>query len=141
MNLLPPFSRVQILLPHQNTTTDYENQGTLYLVESSSPNKLFVIRRNGDERIPIGDDIEETHGVTEFKVKANHIYFTDDNILVYAGYDTSLGGGKDMGIYNMEDGSFTPHFKGQSISLRVYVSLSLIIQIIVSIVKSFVMEN
>lgn len=90
---------------------------------------------------PIVDDIEETHGVTEFKVKANHIYFTDDNILAYAGYDTSLGGGKDTGIYNMEDGSFTPHFKGQSISLRVYVSLSLIIQIIVSIVRSFVMEN
>lgn len=53
-------------------------------------------------------------------IKQNHIYFTDDNTNAHsflASTDPSFGGGQDMGMYNMEDGSFKPHFKGQSIGV------------------------
>ncbi|KAK3012547.1 hypothetical protein RJ639_009338 [Escallonia herrerae] len=49
-------------------------------------------------------------------VKANCIYFADDCMESYYGEDESVGGGKDMGIYNLRDGSFTPHFTGESYS-------------------------
>ncbi|XP_044486928.1 putative F-box protein At5g55150 [Mangifera indica] len=40
--------------------------------------------------------------------KANCIYFTDDCLEDY--FDLPEGGGKDMGIYNILDGSIEPHF-------------------------------
>ncbi|KAK3026402.1 hypothetical protein RJ639_041414 [Escallonia herrerae] len=46
--------------------------------------------------------------------KGNCIYFTDDCGESYFG--TPEGGGKDMGIFNMLDGSIEPHFGGKSLS-------------------------
>ncbi|KAL5801198.1 hypothetical protein ACOSQ3_032830 [Xanthoceras sorbifolium] len=45
--------------------------------------------------------------------KSNCIYFTDDNGETYRHYGD--GGGKDIGIYNLEDGSITSYF-GDNIS-------------------------
>uniref|UniRef100_A0A5B7ANM9 KIB1-4 beta-propeller domain-containing protein n=1 Tax=Davidia involucrata TaxID=16924 RepID=A0A5B7ANM9_DAVIN len=47
--------------------------------------------------------------------KANCIYFTDDSYESYL-FTTPNGGGKDMGIYNLLDGSIEPHFQGHSFS-------------------------
>ncbi|XP_031259531.1 putative F-box protein At5g55150 [Pistacia vera] len=47
--------------------------------------------------------------------KSNCIYFTDDSWEIYTDL-TSHGGGKDMGIYNLQDGSIEPHFRGNSYS-------------------------
>ncbi|KAA8522384.1 hypothetical protein F0562_013255 [Nyssa sinensis] len=57
------------------------------------------------------------------EIKANCIYFTDDCFEAY--YSASFadegapnyhpeGGGKDMGIFNLSDGSIEPHFRGRS---------------------------
>ncbi|KAL5732964.1 hypothetical protein ACOSQ2_032656 [Xanthoceras sorbifolium] len=42
--------------------------------------------------------------------KSNYIYFTDDNGETYR--HEGDGGGTYLGIYNFEDGSITPYFKG-----------------------------
>lgn len=42
----------------------------------------------------------------------NSIYFTDDCWVSYMSR-RRRGGGKDMGIYNIQDGSIVPHFKGK----------------------------
>lgn len=47
-------------------------------------------------------------------IKSNCIYFTDDDTDAYP--NLTGGGGRDMGIYNFEDKSVTPHFKGISLS-------------------------
>ncbi|WMV28335.1 hypothetical protein MTR67_021720 [Solanum verrucosum] len=44
--------------------------------------------------------------------KRNHIYFTDDCVDSY--FNLEQGGGKDMGVYNMVDGTIVPHYTGQS---------------------------
>ncbi|XP_074339823.1 putative F-box protein At5g55150 [Apium graveolens] len=44
-------------------------------------------------------------------IKPNSIYFTDDNWK----YFTCLGGGHDMGIFNMERRTIEPHYQGKSI--------------------------
>ncbi|KAL5764259.1 hypothetical protein ACOSQ2_016853 [Xanthoceras sorbifolium] len=43
--------------------------------------------------------------------KPNSIYFTHDSDELYS----AEGGGKDMGIYSLLDGSITPHFSGDSL--------------------------
>ncbi|KAK3019309.1 hypothetical protein RJ639_004629 [Escallonia herrerae] len=49
-------------------------------------------------------------------IKADCIYFVDDCEEAYCFGDDSVGGGKDMRIYNLQDRSFTPHFKDESYS-------------------------
>ncbi|XP_049405392.1 uncharacterized protein LOC125868866 [Solanum stenotomum] len=44
--------------------------------------------------------------------KRNHIYFTDDCVDSY--FNLEQGGGKDMGVYSMVDGTIVPHYTGQS---------------------------
>ncbi|GMQ05425.1 hypothetical protein CsSME_00050452 [Camellia sinensis var. sinensis] len=46
-------------------------------------------------------------------IKANCIYY-DDYAEQY--WSFKRGGGKDMGIYNLEDGSRTPFYEGESFS-------------------------
>ena len=47
-------------------------------------------------------------------IKPNHIYFTDDCFLTYLAYEE--GGGLDMGVFNLADGSIQPHYNGVSLS-------------------------
>ncbi|KAK4358095.1 hypothetical protein RND71_023705 [Anisodus tanguticus] len=44
--------------------------------------------------------------------QGNRIYFTDDCREAY--FCMERGGGKDMGVYNLLDGTIVPHFTGQS---------------------------
>ncbi|GJX76112.1 hypothetical protein Tco_0322923 [Tanacetum coccineum] len=55
--------------------------------------------------------IEDTTGV----IKNNRIYFTDDVKFLYNA--SRNGGGGDMGIYHLSDGTIEPHFIGESRSL------------------------
>ncbi|PWA94669.1 hypothetical protein CTI12_AA058030 [Artemisia annua] len=55
--------------------------------------------------------IEDTTGV----VKGNCIYYTDDVVDLYRG--STKGGGRDMGIYHLSDGTIEPHFTGESRNL------------------------
>ncbi|PWA97372.1 hypothetical protein CTI12_AA009460 [Artemisia annua] len=52
--------------------------------------------------------IEDTTRV----IKSNCIYFTDDVFVMYRG--SKNGGGRDMGIYHLRDGTIEPHFAGKS---------------------------
>ncbi|GJZ46650.1 hypothetical protein Tco_0594246, partial [Tanacetum coccineum] len=54
--------------------------------------------------------IEDTTRV----IKGNCIYFTDDVFVLY--YGSKNGGGRDMGIYHLCDGTIEPHFDGRSSS-------------------------
>ncbi|XP_049348802.1 F-box protein At4g35733-like [Solanum verrucosum] len=47
-------------------------------------------------------------------IKPNHIYFTDDFYETYMSYEE--GGGLDMGVFNLADGSIQPHYNGVSLS-------------------------
>ncbi|GKC00654.1 receptor-like protein kinase [Tanacetum coccineum] len=53
---------------------------------------------------------EDTTGV----IRGNCIYYTDDEWDEY--FDSKKGGGRDMGIYHLSDGSIEPHFTGESLS-------------------------
>ncbi|XP_071695832.1 putative F-box protein At5g55150 [Rutidosis leptorrhynchoides] len=53
--------------------------------------------------------IEDASGV----IKGNCIYYTDD-VFCYKG--SKKGGGRDMGIYHMCDGTVEPYFTGESLS-------------------------
>ncbi|PHT53858.1 hypothetical protein CQW23_08320 [Capsicum baccatum] len=47
-------------------------------------------------------------------IKPNHIYFTDDFFETYTAYIE--GGGSDMGVFNLADGSIQPHYNVVSLS-------------------------
>ncbi|KAK4350536.1 hypothetical protein RND71_029849 [Anisodus tanguticus] len=47
-------------------------------------------------------------------IKPNHIYFTDDYFITYINYKE--GGGLDMGVFNLGDGSIQHHYDGVSLS-------------------------
>lgn len=70
----------------------------------------------GDYTLFLGDNASISVDVSKFpEVKPNCIYYTDDNDESYGFY--KLGGGKDMGIYNLEDRTRMPHYDGkQSLS-------------------------
>ncbi|GJT23470.1 hypothetical protein Tco_0893407 [Tanacetum coccineum] len=76
----------------------------------------YIIGLDDDERkrllliVREGLNDEDTTGV----IKGNCIYYTDD---VFGQYHRSeKGGGRDMGIYHMSDGTIEPHFAGESLS-------------------------
>ncbi|XP_010025981.2 F-box protein SKIP23 [Eucalyptus grandis] len=54
-------------------------------------------------------EVDEKH-----HIKPNCIYFTDD--FIDNSRVTKDGGGKDMGIYHLQDGTIEPHFQGKSYS-------------------------
>ncbi|KAH0690571.1 hypothetical protein KY289_017929 [Solanum tuberosum] len=47
-------------------------------------------------------------------IKPNHIYFTEDFYETYLSYEE--GGGLDMGVFNLADGSIQPHYNSVSLS-------------------------
>ncbi|MCD7447936.1 AAA ATPase cdc48 [Datura stramonium] len=46
-----------------------------------------------------------------FSISSNHIYFTDDCWETYPFYEE--GGGLDMGVFSLADGSIQPHYEGR----------------------------
>ncbi|XP_058211427.1 putative F-box protein At5g55150 [Rhododendron vialii] len=69
----------------------------------------------GDKALFLGDNASISVQASEFlRIKANCIYYTDDCWEAYKSFKP--GGGKDMGIYNLEDGSRMPYYGRESFS-------------------------
>ncbi|KAF7151816.1 hypothetical protein RHSIM_Rhsim02G0229700 [Rhododendron simsii] len=69
----------------------------------------------GDNALFVGDNASISVQAAKFQgIRPNCIYFTDDCWPSYPRF--KRGGGKDMGIYNMEDRSVAPCYKGGSFS-------------------------
>ncbi|KAF7151701.1 hypothetical protein RHSIM_Rhsim02G0222900 [Rhododendron simsii] len=69
----------------------------------------------GAKAVFLGDNASISVEASKFLgIKANCIYYTDDCWEPYQCF--KRGGGKDMGIYNLEDESQTPFYKGESFS-------------------------
>lgn len=67
------------------------------------------VKNLGNEALFLGRSSSISVASSEF-IQPNSIYFTDDSILI-----SNVGGGHDMGIYNVETGKIQPHFQETSV--------------------------
>ncbi|KAF8369923.1 hypothetical protein HHK36_032042 [Tetracentron sinense] len=114
-----------LVVSRETTPPEFVNRGTeeealLYqtmefrVAELDVSNGKWVEVKNlGDRAMFLGHNSSICVAVSDFpRCKANCIYFTDDH---QEGYLNSRdGGGKDMGLFNLEDGSIELHYKGDS---------------------------
>ncbi|KAK4844307.1 hypothetical protein QYF36_018681 [Acer negundo] len=78
-----------------------------------STNTWTEVHSLGNKTLFLGDNSSLAIETLELSgCKSNCIYFTEDYTDEY--YGTEKGGGKDMGIYHLEDGRIEPHFNGDS---------------------------
>ncbi|KAL5855660.1 hypothetical protein ACOSQ4_005462 [Xanthoceras sorbifolium] len=76
---------------------------------------LYEIKHLGDRALFLGHNSSFSVDASALLYcKPNCIYFTDDCTDVY--WTMPGGGGKNMGIYNLQDESVVPFFNGTSIS-------------------------
>ncbi|KAH0703305.1 hypothetical protein KY285_017583 [Solanum tuberosum] len=69
----------------------------------------------GDTAFFLGANASLSVQASQFPgIKPNHIYFTEDFFESYLSYEE--GGGLDMGVFNLADGSIRPHYNGVSLS-------------------------
>ncbi|CAA2966655.1 Hypothetical predicted protein [Olea europaea subsp. europaea] len=78
--------------------------------------RLTEVTSLGDRALFLGSNVSTSIASSEC-IKPNCIYFTDDNCELYL--DEPGGGGHDMGIFNMEDGTIQLNYAGES---RSYIS-------------------
>ncbi|XP_006368067.1 uncharacterized protein [Solanum tuberosum] len=77
--------------------------------------ELRETKQVGDRALFLGANASISVQASQFPgVKPNHIYYTDDFVESYLFYEE--GGGRDMGVYNIANGSFEPHYNGVSLS-------------------------
>ncbi|XP_060171462.1 putative F-box protein At1g65770 [Lycium barbarum] len=78
--------------------------------------KLKETRDIGDRSFFLGANASLSVQAAQFPgIKPNHIYFTDNWLDAYIHLEE--GGGLDMGVFNIADGSVQPHYDGVSLSL------------------------
>ncbi|PHT88088.1 hypothetical protein T459_10194 [Capsicum annuum] len=114
--LLPAWSP-----PEKIGTSDDDNDGIygttsfgVFEVDLAA-GKLTETKELGDRALFLGANASISVQASQFpKLKPNHIYYTDDFWESYLGYEE--GGGLDMGVYNLANGSFEPHYTGVSLS-------------------------
>ena len=71
--------------------------------------KYVKVDNLGDRALFVGDNSSVSLSASSLNgCKANCIYFTDDNIELYE--ETLNGGGYDMGVFCMKDGTFYKHY-------------------------------
>ena len=69
----------------------------------------------GDRAFFLGANASFSVQASQFPgIKPNHIYFTDNCLGAYL--HSKRGGGLDMGMFNLADSSFQPHYDGVSLS-------------------------
>ncbi|TMW96882.1 hypothetical protein EJD97_006613 [Solanum chilense] len=69
----------------------------------------------GDRAFFLGANASFSVQASQFPgIKPNHIYFTDNCLGAYL--HSERGGGLDMGMFNLADSSFQPHYDGVSLS-------------------------
>lgn len=77
--------------------------------------KTRPIRDLGDQAFFLGANASLSVKASQFPgIKPNHIYFTDNCLGAYLHFEE--GGGLDMGVFNLADGSIQPHYEGVSLS-------------------------
>ena len=78
-------------------------------VRSKYKYKRVKVDNLGDQALFVGDSSSVSLSPSSFNgCKANCIYFTYDNIELYE--ETLNGGGYDMGVFNMKDGTLDKHY-------------------------------
>ncbi|CAN4077575.1 unnamed protein product [Withania somnifera] len=76
---------------------------------------ITPIRDLGDRAFFLGDNASLSVQASQFPgIRPNHIYFTDNCLGAYLQFEE--GGGLDMGVFNLADGSIQPHYDGVSLS-------------------------
>ncbi|XP_060206847.1 F-box protein At2g26160-like isoform X2 [Lycium barbarum] len=71
-------------------------------------------RDSGDRAFFLGANASLSVQASQFPgIKPNHIYFTDNCLDAYIHFE---GGGLNMGVFNIADGSIQPHYEGVSLS-------------------------
>ncbi|XP_049366233.1 F-box protein At2g26160-like [Solanum verrucosum] len=77
--------------------------------------KVTETRELGDRAFFVGHSASLSVQASQFPgIKSNHIYFTDDFWKIYLNYEE--GGGSDMGVFSLADGSIQPHYEDRSMS-------------------------
>ncbi|MCE3049734.1 hypothetical protein HAX54_045612 [Datura stramonium] len=77
--------------------------------------KMTETRELGDRAFFLGANASISVQASQFPgIKSNHIYFTDDFFETYLAYEE--GGGLDMSVFNLADGSIQPHYESVSLS-------------------------
>ena len=104
---------------HSHTYVTYGSDAFHVLEVDLSSNKWSQVKNLGNRSLFLGDNSSFSVEVLDISsLKPNCIYFTDDCEEVYPALELfAEGGGRDMGIYNPEDGSIEciePYFKGRS---------------------------
>ncbi|XP_049348511.1 F-box protein At2g17690-like [Solanum verrucosum] len=91
-------------------TTDFR----VFQVDLAS-GKGTETRELGDRAFFVGYNASISVQASQFPgIKPNHIYFTDHYLGSYQTFEE--GGGLDMGVFNLADGSIQPHYNGVSLS-------------------------
>lgn len=76
-------------------------------------NTWTEVENLGDRALFLGHNSSFSVDASISHCKANCIYFTDDCVDAYW-YIACKGGGKDMGIYDLQEETIEPFFKGDS---------------------------
>ncbi|TXG50526.1 hypothetical protein EZV62_023050 [Acer yangbiense] len=96
----------------ESSQTTYGNYGFRVYEVDLSTNNWTRIKDMGNTTLFLGHSSSMSIESDGVYAKPNRIYFTDDCIDAY--WFKKKGGGKDMGIYNIEDGSIEPYLLGDS---------------------------
>jgi hypothetical protein len=111
-------SRIRLVI--QEEEEEEASAGGSYLfrvfevvIGTKSNSRIEEVESLGNRALFLGSNSSfSIEASKDFECKPNCIYFTDDFPEYY--YSKPDGGGKDMGIYNLEDGSIEKHYKGNS---------------------------
>ncbi|KAH0671927.1 hypothetical protein KY284_023014 [Solanum tuberosum] len=116
------YSMGELLVIHRDGTISDEGQDSdqygakTFHVYKINDYNYEEIKDLGDRALFVGKSATLAMAIEEDDqgsgYKRNHIYFTDDCVDSY--FNLEQGGGKDMGVYNMVDGTIVPHYTGQS---------------------------
>ncbi|XP_009629323.1 putative F-box protein At5g55150 [Nicotiana tomentosiformis] len=112
------FDRIPLTFIQQVENEEYLTYGTLefivYRVDLAAGQGTQT-RELGGTAFFLGASASLSVQASQFPgIKPNHIYFTDDFLESYIFYEE--GGGLDMGVFNLADGSIQPHYEGVSLS-------------------------
>ncbi|XP_019237327.1 PREDICTED: putative F-box protein At1g65770 [Nicotiana attenuata] len=87
----------------------------VFKVDLAAAGKVTETRELGERAFFLGANASLSVQASQFPgIKPNHVYFTDDFFESYAAFVE--GGGLDMGVFNLADGSIQMHYEGVSLS-------------------------
>lgn len=98
-------------VPESNGHLNFQTNGFRVYKVDLAAGKLTETRQLGDGALFLGANASLSVQASQFPgIKPNHIYFTDDCYEAYSDYEE--GGGLDMGVFNLSNGTFDHHYKG-----------------------------